>query len=356
MLDHNQCRITGLLLAISVVLTACAARPSSPVDLKVTHRLGGEITQVCLTQESVLFRSAFSATRLHYQDARLHQSSIDHLPQFLSSLNPTHSSHHQSFSKLDPIIQECPSEAAWLSIPTSGELSTMWRGRRLTMTRSSWRWGGEFREQPTKIKDIVPYPNTSPTSYLLVSKEKIWRWRSGYARALLEQLPQQITPPLQRFVREGKVGWLVRGETSMTAWPVSLTSQPMRLIGPQREAPSISPEMLVPISGSALKTRRDSLNFTWRGQHYPSPPIKALCVLRPNAVAIATMKGIELLSGPQGSLAPYRSKDSTNSIRLNRVAHLPLPSPPTALHCEADRMIILGDQFGLLYVSMTDKK
>jgi hypothetical protein len=106
--------------------------------------------------------------------------------------------------------------------------------------------------------------------------------------------------------------------------------------------PEGSPNQLVPLSSHALKTRLRALNFEWAGEHHTSAPIRDLCVLTSDLIAIGTDRGLTLWRGPREK----SERPAPDQLKIH--GELPLPSPVSTLLCEEGKIMILGEGFGLI--------
>lgn len=330
------------ILSLCVCFVGCVHQaPSFTFQIKQT--LGGDYQAICLTEEHVLIRSDFQLTHLSMKEGHLKQDYVKHSVNLRAQTSPNSPALQIQYTqRFNELLARCPSTDAWLNIPSVGQLSTTWHDRPLTITRTRWRWGIDSRAHPSHLKDIAQLDPASSQRYLLLGERGIWLWRSGLPQALPEYLPQGLTPPLLNILRDGTFWWIShRSSEGVQAWPI-LMKERLKKAGPPRSVPEASEERIIPLSGHALKARLGALNFEWSGGRYASAPIRALCVLSNDMVAVGTDRGLTIWRGPNQRATP------SDRSKLKLYRELPLPSPISALLCEQERVLILGEGFGLI--------
>ena len=384
-----------MCLGVSLLsMWGCAGVPQVPWRLEVTQAIGGDYQAVCLTEDHIALKSSFEVVVLRLdpdQDQasksgrRLVLTRRLSLPQFEHSVIAPDYSSEVSHRRQVPVTSApspdllCP-EGGWLSLGDQGTLKTKWLGAELVVHRHTWRWGVNQRERMTRLRDLTSIPRKPSLeqrrvrqreltrSYLIATERGLWRWSVGRAQALSEPLPTPIPQRLSRIVRDGRVWWVHTPDLSSSplrpathrgyntvsnqrsiAWPIRIGGGPISLLDAGRSVTLQAQDLLAPISGRALRGKLDGLSLTWGQQHYPSAPLKALCVLDPQTVAVGTSRGVHILFGPTPlGEAPI---DENTHRRLTIVARLPLPSATAQLLCERDALLMIGD-YGLLYAEL----
>jgi hypothetical protein len=317
--------------------------------MSVKQHIGGRFIGVCVTEQHIHLKRHFSYLTLTHHQSRLE---VKERPRPLeidriSQESPQH-------SKRLPINQDqvdpCPQPEAWVPLNPHSRLKMLWHDQDLIITSAAWTWGSESRTQFTRLQEIVPissHKNRQSQRYVIASELGLWTWRVGHSQPLLERLPPQIPQQIVGVFRDGDAWWLkTHLKEGYQAWPILLFQGLPRLLGSPQRRTQIDTQILVPISGRALRGKRDALSVTW-GQHsYATAPLKSGCVLSRRLVALATSKEVTILYGPKHT---HRFDSQSH---LERIKTLRLPTSTEAVLCEDNRLILLGLGYGLLLVDI----
>lgn len=334
---------------MSALVSACTKSTRSPLTMSVKQHIGGRFIGVCVTEQNIHLKRHFSYLTLTHQQARLEvkehprQSEIGRISQE-SPQNST----------LPPVNQDqvdpCPQPEAWVPLNPNSRLKMLWHDQDLIVTSTAWTWGSESRTQFTRLQEIIPLSSQKSHQsqrYVIASEVGLWTWKIGHSQPLLERLPPQIPRHIVGVFRDGDAWWLKTYlKEGYQAWPIMLFQGLPRLLGSPQRRTQMDNQILIPISGRALRGKRNTLSVTWGDQSYATAPLKSGCVLSPRLVALATSKEVTILYGPR------RTDRFEPKSHLEIIKTLHLPTSTEAVLCENNRLILLGLGYGLLLVDI----
>lgn len=340
--------IIDLVFLLCFVFTyACTSVRSSQVLIDIEQQVGGSFVAACITEDSIHLKKHFTYISLQYRNHRLYvEQQSSPLTLKASQGRQTHSTKPISLQIASSRQSNpCQSEA-WISLSAQSRLDMKWHGKQLVITAKQWTWGNESRRQFTGLQDIVPMTLTSNDSdrrYVIATQSGLWTWKAGQSHAHHEYLPSHIPKNIKFISKDGPAWWLSTPQDSgYVAWPLSLFNGPAKVIGTTQSRQGKDQNLLVPISGKALRAQKNKLSYTWSTHTYSTAPIKDVCVLNSRYIILATSRGISILRGPSPRAA------QVDDSRLQVVKEIVLPTSTTATLCEPDHLILGGLGYGLI--------
>lgn len=367
-----------MLAALSSSL-GCSSHPLPPVRLEFVQQVGGRLTEACIEDEEIFLKKHFGLIILRYQDGRLKRSERFILPHIEAHLDKREELSDQNgwrSERLSSLLRNlgqattCLNPQAWIPLGSRGSLKSHWRENPLEISPIEWRWGEERRSRFTGLRDMAPVilhtplksegHQSMPPLYLIATDTGLWTWRHG-SQPRQEPLPAPVPNSLLTISKDGRVWWLSTPHSKgRKVWPFLLFNGPPKLVGNAHIRHKEKVKLLVPLGGKALRGEKDGLELTWGTIRMSTPPLKGLCSLTPKVAVVATSRDVRMIyhfsrekDAPHSKRILRNSETNKAHGKLIEAFSLALPSSTEQVICEEGWLTLLGSEYGLLRLKVS---